>query len=550
MARTIASLAVSLGLNKTGFDKGMDEAAKKTGGFQKGLGTVAKGVGIAAGAVAAAGGTMLAMASKTSAAADEIDKMSIRTGISRQQLQELRFAAGQTGVSFGAIEAASTRLTGTLRTNEEAFEGLGVATRDNNGELKSTDEIFNDTIRTLAEMDNVTERNIIGQELFGRGFTEMIPLIEAGADGIEGYAKQAHELGSVLSDEAIEANVKFQDSMDSVKTALQGAFQQTMTAVLPILQKFLDWVLENMPAIQETISTVMSVISTVVETAFSIFETYVLPALEVIFKWVQDNLPEIQRIFNEVFERISTIVELFVDFALTLWDLFGETIMSVTGTIFETISGIIDGALTAIGGILDFFIGLFTGDWELMASSLEDIWDGVWKTIDTILSGAWEILKTTFGKLWDNIKGWFDGLAKSAYEWGANMIKGFIDGIKSMIGGVRDASANISHVSSQYIGYRSPAKKGEGRFVEQWGENMIKGFLDGMNRAVPDLHRAMNDVMPSMNMQLAGMAAGGSTTTNITSPITIQTLHVRNDQDIEKIAKELHSLQRRNARGV
>ena len=76
MALTVGEMVVKLGLDSDGFNKGMGEAEKKTGGFTKVIGTVGKGVAIASGAVLAAGGSLLAMANKAGTAADEIDKMS------------------------------------------------------------------------------------------------------------------------------------------------------------------------------------------------------------------------------------------------------------------------------------------------------------------------------------------------------------------------------------------------------------------------------------------------------------------------------------------
>ena len=487
---------------------------------------------------------MLGLASKASSTADEIDKMSIRTGLSSQQLQELRFAASQTGVSFGAVESASTRMTGTLRTNERAFEQLGVRTRDLNGNLRSADELFNETIRALATMENEMERNIAGQEIFGRGFTEMIPLIAAGADGIEELSARAHELGSVLSDEAIAANVKFADTMDEVKTALRGAFGEIMTALMPALQGFLNWVLEHMPQIQAVMEKVMIGIQTIVTIAFEVFETYVLPVLTRVWEWVKQNLPTMQEEFSQRFEQIQRIVQRVLEIIKRVWDQWGSDILKILGVAFHLILELFDWALDLIEGTLDYWLAIMDGDIDAAGEAWIKIWDVTWRAFVTILGGLWVAIKAVLDTLLRSMRSWFNNLGANARQWGANMIEGFIRGIRSKIDGVRAATRSVTDAAAGFLGFRSPAKEGEGRHITQWGENMVYGFMDGIQKALPQMHELMRDAIPNLGAEIS---LAGATTIN--SPITIQNMTVRSDSDIRSIARELYFLQRSEQRG-
>ena len=567
---------VKIGLDSSQFDKGIAGATSKSKGLGSAMKIAGKAVAVGAAAVTAAGAALLAMANKAGAAADEIDKMSIRTGISREQLQELRFAASQTGVSFSAIETASARITTTLRTNEKAFKGLGVATRGANGEMRRSDDIFNESIRALAAMDNEVERNILGQELFGRGFTEMIPLIDAGADGIDDYAARAHELGVVLNDDAIEANVAFMDSMDEIKSALQGAFQQTMTAILPLLQRFLDWVLANMPTIQAMIGGVMGFISEVVENVFAVFEKYLLPVMvsmydwvqenfpairdavvetfetimqaiseklipvfESIVEWYQENLPDMEKQFSERFETIKNLIELFVDAVTWVWDKFGETFMKVIWETMKFIWHTVDDYLDIVYGVIDFFIGLFRGDWEAMTEALEQIWEGFWSIIRRVVETAWTLLRTAFGTLWNNIRDWFSGLATSAREWGAGMIQGFIDGILDMVEGVRKAASSVVSAASSIF---SGGKAAPGPQAFEDGSTWTPHAL-GLNNVPYDGYKAILHKGERVMTAAENRTGGGDST------VVVQNMHVRNDSDIRSVARELYALQRREIRG-
>ena len=516
---TIGEVAVRAYLDDKDLDKGIDAAEKKSGKFSKTLGTVTKGVAAVGTAGIAAGGALLAMANKTGGAADEIDKMSIRTGISRKQLQELQFAASQTGVSFGAIESASARVSMTLRTNEEAFNDMGVATRNAAGELVGTDEIFNETILKLAEMENETERNILGTELFGRGFSELIPLIDAGSDGIQGYADRAHELGLVMSDDAIAANVQFMDSMDEVKRTMGAAFATIMTDILPILQSFLDWLMANMPQIQETFRVVMNFISEAVRIAFSVFNEYALPVLKQAFDFIKDILASLQ------------------DF----WDKWGTQITDITVKLFNYIQGFIEGVFKVIEGIFNVFIGLITGDWRRMGEGISQIWSGLWLAIENIIKGAATLLVNALKVVGRAIMNWFSTITADARQWGKNMIQGFIDGILGMIGKVGGAAKKVFNAAKDFLGFGSPAKKGDGRFIVKYGENMIDGFIEGIQNAIPDLNNVM---------QSSFAIPQGQSTTNNFGGVTVQSMSVRSDNDIKLIARELDSLSRSRSRGL
>lgn len=62
-----------------------------------------------------------------------------------------------------------------------------------------------------------------------------------------------------------------------------------------------------------------------------------------------------------------------------------------------------------------------------------------------------------------------------------------------------------------YIGFNSPAKKGEGRNIVKWGANMISGFKDGIESAIPALENTMSKVISKPTLSVAGAGIGSST---------------------------------------
>lgn len=243
----------------------------------KGVGTAIKwGAGIAAGASAAVGGLM-ALVNKTGQYADEIDKLSERTGINIEELQRWKYAAGQSGADINVLETGIKKLSDTMdaaingnKAASEAFSALGVSLKNADGSARSVEAVFQDVMTALADMEQGAQRNALGNDVLGKSYTELLPLLNAGSAGMEELKNRADELGIVMSEEAVKANVQFGDTLADVKDGFGAIFRELTTAFLPILQKVLDWIVKHMPQIEKTFSVVFGTIGKVVGTVVDI----------------------------------------------------------------------------------------------------------------------------------------------------------------------------------------------------------------------------------------------------------------------------------------
>src|SRR3990172_11755722 len=109
--------------------------------------------------IVAAGVAIGAAVMKMSDYGSSINDMSVRTGFSRESLQELGFAAKQTGVEMSSIEGASRKLTKAMGeaakgSGETAnlFKQLGVEIKNADGSLRPANEVFMDTIDALGRI--------------------------------------------------------------------------------------------------------------------------------------------------------------------------------------------------------------------------------------------------------------------------------------------------------------------------------------------------------------------------------------------------------------
>ncbi len=217
---------------------------------------------------------------------------------------------------------------------------------------------------------------------------------------------------------------------------------------------------------------------------------------------VREIWEQIKEIFNLALNFIKELITTIVIGITAFWEEHGEKIKTITNTVWNAISTIINTILGVISGLINTFIGLITGDWEAFTNGLKTIWQSMWEGIKTIVEGAWNLLKSAFSSLYNSISGWFTGLVSDAFNWGKNMISGFIDGIKSMASAVGRAVSNVVGGVKDFLGFRSSAKKGEGRYIVDWGKNMIGGFIEGMEKAMPELQMSARSIMPVVKNEI------------------------------------------------
>jgi hypothetical protein len=198
-------------------------------------------MGITAPLVAAAT-AIGAFAVKTADLSEKLDNMSKQTGLNTTLLQQLKFVADQSGLSFEAIANASTMVQRKLMGVEqdtgnvaEAFKRLGVNARGSDGQLRSMNELFPELIRALQNMGNATERTMLASQIFGRGASDLLPILAMSATEFENAKNRASEFGLVLDTDALAAAGRMDAAMDDLKSRFVGITQQLAMSFMPIL---------------------------------------------------------------------------------------------------------------------------------------------------------------------------------------------------------------------------------------------------------------------------------------------------------------------------
>lgn len=228
-----------------------------------------------------------------------------------------------------------------------------------------------------------------------------------------------------------------------------------------------------------------------------VFIAFLVSVGTAVYQFVSTN-EEAQGKIVQIWQMLQKAIEPIFNGLKAFWAAWGDEITTIFSTAWEIIQIAFEATILNIMDGIIAFIALFTGDWDTFASSIKTIWDRSWAEMAAIVGLIWSKMSPYFTELWSSINTWFTSLVTDAISWGENFINGIVDGIRNNISKVAQAASDAVDAAAQYIGFNSPAKKGEGRYIVQWGENMIGGFAEGINNAIPALSDLMGYVIPDL----------------------------------------------------
>lgn len=441
-------------------DKGKGLTSSLGSGFAT-VGKTAIGMAATAGAAAVAlVGGFTAAANKTGEYAGAILDASRKTSINTTMLQELKYAGEQAGVSFEKLVGGAAKFNKTFSeaatgtgTGIKAFESLGIAINDVNGKARDSSAVFNDTLLKLAEMGDTAEMNALGNQIFGRSFAEMKPLLAEGAAGIEQLRAKAQELGIVMDEGAIIAGDNFADTFASLQQALGGVANQLITALLPAIQPLIDMLIDNMPMIssliQQLAPPLMSLLTSIMPPLMSLIQlmlpiiidaitrlaplftalfTQLLPPLiefisailPVLIDLIMELLPPIIDIVNALLPVILQILLMLLPPLVEIIKALLPALMPIIKAILPIIKPILDVLLFLINTVLLPLINIFTIIMDIVGKSMVNNF--------TLLKNAVNGIGTVF----QNVFGAIMGFVKPPLNFIIDALNTFIKGINKL----------------------------------------------------------------------------------------------------------------------
>lgn len=208
------------------------------------------GVKALGGAIKDIASGMAGMVKDSAAAADEINTLAKKTGLSTDTIQKFQYAADVIDVPLDTLTGSLSKLTKTMNTARagtgkaaENFKSLGISVTDESGALRDNEEVFKEIIEALGNIDNETERDAMAMELLGKSAQDLNPLILGGADALEELGQKAEEAGLILSGDELNNLNSIQDAMDEMTKTLQMAGMSLVSTFAEPLSEALNTLL-------------------------------------------------------------------------------------------------------------------------------------------------------------------------------------------------------------------------------------------------------------------------------------------------------------------
>lgn len=521
-----------------------DSSAKSFGSkFSSTLSTLGKVGAAAVGAATAATGALVGnLVSATSSVAeygDNIDKMSQKMGISAEAYQEWEAVMQHSGTSMETLKASMKTMSTAVESGNEAFERLGI-TEEEIANL-SQEDIFSRVIEGLQDMGEGTERTYLAGQLLGRGATELGALLNTSAEETEAMKQRVHELGGVMSDEAVKSAAGFQDSLQDMKTAMSGITRSLATDFLPTMTSIMDGVanllsgdkdlgLEQIQkGIDDFIKGITEKLPEIMEVGFDIIKTIADSLLDNLPLIIQTGLDILLALANGIIEHLPEIIPAVVDVILQIVETLTDPdnlIKLIDGAV-QLIIALAEGLINALPKLLEKAPIIIANLVIAIVKAVPKLFDAAAQIITTLVTGIGNLLGKILeigGKLVTTIKDGFMEKVNAAKDWGKDLIDNFIGGIKQKWEDLKATISNVANTVKDFLGFSEPDEGPLSNF-HTFAPDMIDLFAQGITGNIGTIKDAMGTLastvkgeMPSgdvvvnstMNRTLATSEAGSS----------------------------------------
>lgn len=395
-------------------------------------------------------------------AVDEINTNSAKYGISTDTYQKWKYASEIIDVSAETMGAALGKLEKQIGKSPEKFEELGISIRTASGAYRDSEDIFYDAVDALGKIDNETEADILANELFGKSFQELKPLIDAGTGSLKELGEQAEQRGAIMTPEELETMQRAKDALDGVRAQLAVALAPVIMALSPYIEQIATWIAEKLadPKVQELLEKVGEAMGKILEGIAQLIQDAIDSGeMERFIDWLIEELPDIAQFILDIVGGIKDVLGAIKE-VISFFDRQGKKLDQFTQDLAKGWAGVATSADTSIGTMEGDWFNMLTINWEKFSGWGEDVKNWFWELpgnisswiqsipnkIGEIFSTAWQKIQEWFGK----VKEFFISLPNKIWEW----IKSIPDKIARAFSGKATVSA------SGQIGYRGGYAEG------------------------------------------------------------------------------------------
>ena len=239
---SLGKATIDLELEYAKVSKALDVVNKRIGRFESKMKKASnrlKAV-FSIGAVVAFGSAV----KKTFDELDKIGKVADKLGITTTKLQELRFAAEQTGVASNTLDTAVQRFTRRLG---EAVEGTGVlkddleklniSIRNSDGSTRDAMDVLNEYADAMSNAADPSEKLRLSIAAFDTEGGALVNTFAKGSKGIQAFADELRAAGGVIDESLVRDAESANDAMNLLGKSLNNLMVTVIAPLAPLIEK-------------------------------------------------------------------------------------------------------------------------------------------------------------------------------------------------------------------------------------------------------------------------------------------------------------------------
>ena len=350
--------------------KGVGEVAGKA--VVVGLKATAAAMAAIGTAAVAAGAALWKNGTNAGKFADDLLTLSAQTGLTVQELQELQYASRFVDVEVDSLAKGMSRTVAAMRESAdagrdyiEATGGVKIAMKGTNGETKSTRAVFYETIDALGALTDETMREVAAQDLFGKSYQDLMPLIKAGSGALNKYAEEARAAGLILSDEMVAKLGEFDDVMQRTQAQTEGIGRQLAVTFLPALQ-----------GVGQGISGFLSVVTNALKDGIQPGDVKTIGA------WISQKLVEGLKTIKKYLPQVISLVS----------GMLSEVVSVLVSTLPEVLPVLMEGAFQLIQGLIEAITANAQPLADMVTTMVTQLTLFILENLPTLIAAAAQIL--------------------------------------------------------------------------------------------------------------------------------------------------------------
>lgn len=183
--------------------------------------------------------------------------MAARLGISTEKASVLETALARLGIGSDTYMSAAEKMSKQINSNSAAFAQLGVHVKDASGQYRPITEVMGEVNEKLIAIKNPIEQNIAGQQVYGKGWSEVRGILKLTATQMAESEARARQLGLIVGPEGVAMSKQYSAQMRDLGLVGKSLEIQFGNQLLPIFTTIGKWMGEEAPTVGQVFGSVL-----------------------------------------------------------------------------------------------------------------------------------------------------------------------------------------------------------------------------------------------------------------------------------------------------